>query len=120
MLSSGDSGSWVIDKLTGEVMGHVVASDLFGDAYVVPIHAAFQQMKESLGADSVRLATKDDISKLKSSLLRSMPPTRAKTPEPFRSPSPDFAQVDSGYASKHTTPIKHPLLFTPRLSNFRV
>lgn len=31
------SGAWVVGSFTGEVYGHVVSVDGFGEAYVIPI-----------------------------------------------------------------------------------
>ena len=59
-LNSGDCGSWVVDNVTHEVYGHVIASDILGDAYVVPLNATFQHMKEQFLAESVELPTLSD------------------------------------------------------------
>ncbi|RYP56855.1 hypothetical protein DL771_011559 [Monosporascus sp. 5C6A] len=58
---NGDSGSWIVDPESFEVFGHVVASDILGDVYVVPICDAFKDIKECLGCSSVTLPTADDI-----------------------------------------------------------
>lgn len=50
----------MIDKVTRVLYGHVVASDVFGDAYVVPIDAILRDMKMLLGAESVSLPGPDD------------------------------------------------------------
>ncbi len=60
MLNAGDCGSWVVDPLTCEVYGHVVASDAMGDTYVVPLNATLRDMEEKLGAE-VSLPTEADI-----------------------------------------------------------
>ena len=60
VLNAGDCGSWVVDPSTGEVYGHVVASDAMGDTYVVPLSATFRDMEEKLGA-AVSLPTEADI-----------------------------------------------------------
>ncbi|KAI9764881.1 MAG: hypothetical protein M1839_005697 [Geoglossum umbratile] len=49
-LNPGDSGSWVVDPLRFQVYGHVVASDIFREIYVVPLHSTFQQMETMLEA----------------------------------------------------------------------
>ncbi|KIN03192.1 hypothetical protein OIDMADRAFT_86110, partial [Oidiodendron maius Zn] len=54
-LQIGDSGSWVIDDMSHEVYGHVVASDSFREAYVMPISATFEDMKSHLQVQSVCL-----------------------------------------------------------------
>lgn len=60
-ILDGDSGSWVVDETTGEVYGHLVASDMFGDGYVVPIHAAFDDIKSRLNLFSVSLPAMQNI-----------------------------------------------------------
>ena len=60
MLNAGDCGSWVVDELTCEVYGHVVASDAMGDTYVVPLNATLRDMEEKLAA-AVVLPTEADI-----------------------------------------------------------
>ena len=60
VLNAGDCGSWVVDPSTGEVFGHVVASDAMGDIYVIPINATLRDMEKKLGA-AVSLPTETDI-----------------------------------------------------------
>ena len=60
VLNAGDCGSWVVDPLTCEVYGHVVASDAMGDTYVVPLQSTLRDMEERLGA-AVSLPTEADI-----------------------------------------------------------
>ncbi|RYP44145.1 hypothetical protein DL768_009380 [Monosporascus sp. mg162] len=57
----GDSGSWIVDPESLEVFGHVIASDILGDIYVVPICDAFKDIKKCLNCSSVTLPTADDI-----------------------------------------------------------
>jgi hypothetical protein len=47
--------------MTHEVYGHVVACDIFGDAFVIPLSVTFQHMKAQLAAESVCLPTGADI-----------------------------------------------------------
>ncbi|KAI0549184.1 hypothetical protein F4679DRAFT_584759 [Xylaria curta] len=54
-LQPGDSGSWVICEITGEVYGHVVSIDMFGEAYVMPFNHILQDIKAHLNADYVGL-----------------------------------------------------------------
>ena len=54
-LKPGDSGAWVVDDTTNEVYGHVVASDVFGVAYVVPINDIFEDIKRRLSLEVVGL-----------------------------------------------------------------
>ncbi|PQE19035.1 Ankyrin repeat domain-containing 52 protein [Rutstroemia sp. NJR-2017a WRK4] len=55
VLQPGDSGAWVVDDITNEVYGHVVASDVFGRAYVVPINDIFEDIKRRLSLEMVTL-----------------------------------------------------------------
>lgn len=64
-ICQGDSGSWVIDRRTLEVYGHVIASDKFGDAYVIPIHDTLSDVKVQLGAASVDLLSSADVAFLR-------------------------------------------------------
>ncbi|PVH73592.1 hypothetical protein DL98DRAFT_367345, partial [Cadophora sp. DSE1049] len=52
-LRGGDCGAWVVDKTTHELYGHVVASGVFGEAYVVPLDCSFENIRLQLGAKSV-------------------------------------------------------------------
>ncbi|KAF5009249.1 hypothetical protein FDECE_4542 [Fusarium decemcellulare] len=61
----GDSGSWVVDSRTLEVHGYLVAADAFGEGYVIPMTQAFQNIKDTLGVQSVGLATTLDMANLK-------------------------------------------------------
>ena len=61
VLDAGDCGSWVVDSVTHEVYGHVVASDAFGDAYVIPLDNIFRDIKQQLAADQVCLPTESEV-----------------------------------------------------------
>ncbi|TGO34217.1 hypothetical protein BHYA_0207g00150 [Botrytis hyacinthi] len=52
---NGDCGSLVVDQVTLEVYGHVVASNPLGEAYVVPLQDTFQQISNTLGAKDLSL-----------------------------------------------------------------
>ncbi|KAI3333509.1 hypothetical protein F4824DRAFT_245505 [Ustulina deusta] len=54
-LKPGDSGSWVIHETTGEVYGHVVSMDMFGEAYVMPFDNTLRDIQAHLRADYVGL-----------------------------------------------------------------
>ncbi|KAH8592678.1 hypothetical protein B0O99DRAFT_597106 [Bisporella sp. PMI_857] len=60
-FQAGDSGAWVVDFVPGKVYGHVVASDVFGRGYVVPICDSFEDIKNRLSADLVSLPSRPDI-----------------------------------------------------------
>ena len=61
VLDEGDCGSWVVDSVTHEVYGHVVASDSFGDAYVIPLDDSFRDIRQQLAADKVCLPTEREV-----------------------------------------------------------
>ncbi|KAI0466802.1 hypothetical protein F4859DRAFT_285197 [Xylaria cf. heliscus] len=54
-LQSGDSGCWVIREATGEVYGHVVSMDMFGEAYVMPLNHTLRDIQAHLHTDRVML-----------------------------------------------------------------
>lgn len=54
-ILKGDSGSLVIDINTTEIYGHVVASNPFGEVYVVPLDATLGQVKELFATEDVSL-----------------------------------------------------------------
>lgn len=85
----GDSGSWVIDPLTYEVFGHIVATDMLGDAYVIPLQSIFDDIRTWHDAQSVNLPTAPDFgAKILSSSTNHQPPNEpAYLPEevPVRS-----------------------------------
>ncbi|KAH8587050.1 hypothetical protein B0O99DRAFT_694901 [Bisporella sp. PMI_857] len=97
-LRPGDSGAWIIDTSTFEVYGHVVATDEFKEAYVVPICATFENVKFQLGALDVCLPTGHDIAvfkyKLKPAAVLRIEPIQPLPPqtESLRV-SPDFFKL---------------------------
>ena len=58
----GESGSWVLDDQNHGVYGHLVASDVLREAYVVPFDKIVLDIKNRLGAVSVHLPSRNDIS----------------------------------------------------------
>jgi hypothetical protein len=73
----------VIDPLTYEVFGHIFATDMLGDAYVIPLQSIFEDIRTWHGARSVNLPTAPDFgAKLLSIGSRHQPPnTSAYLPE---------------------------------------
>ena len=47
--------------MTLEVYGHVVATDVFGDAYVIPLNSIFADIQRTLGVQSVNLPSTPDF-----------------------------------------------------------
>lgn len=54
----------MVNTLTLEVYGHVIAADVFGEAYVVPLGATFRQIKQWPRVKSVCLPVQEDICRL--------------------------------------------------------
>ncbi|KAK0620806.1 hypothetical protein B0T14DRAFT_497259 [Immersiella caudata] len=97
-VEEGDSGSWVIDPETSEVLGHVVAKDGFGDSYVIPMTDTLNDIKSRLGCTYVGLPTSLDIFSASTALkdsdeVVSSPP---RTPKTRASNGPP---LDSGYGT---------------------
>lgn len=61
MLDPGDCGSWVVDRETCEIYGHVVAVDALEEAYIIPLNATLRDIQKSLAAKSVSLPVKADL-----------------------------------------------------------
>ena len=61
-LSSGDSGSWVVDAETGDVYGMIVAgSTALHEEYIIPAVDVGQDICRVLRANSVRLPSIEDV-----------------------------------------------------------
>lgn len=57
----GDSGAWVVHAAASELYGHVVATSVFGDAYVMPATDTLENIRQCLGATLVCLPNEDDF-----------------------------------------------------------
>ncbi|EWY80614.1 hypothetical protein FOYG_16553 [Fusarium oxysporum NRRL 32931] len=64
-LSPGDSGSWVVDAKTSVLYGHVVSTDAFGEAQVMPIRSTLDSIKVQMNATRVFLPDSDEIQLLR-------------------------------------------------------
>ena len=61
-LSAGDSGSWVVDAITGDVYGMIVAGSTgLREEYVIPAADIGQDISRVLRANSVRLPAFQDV-----------------------------------------------------------
>lgn len=61
-LSSGDSGSWVIDAMTGDVYGMIVAGSTgLREEYLIPAVEIGRDICRVMRADTVRLPSIDDV-----------------------------------------------------------
>jgi len=79
-LSSGDSGSWVVDAVTGDVYGIVVAgSTALCEEYVIPAFEIGQDICRVMRAEHVRLPTLQDVMAARTEQLTSRDITRDST-----------------------------------------
>ncbi|KAH8659381.1 hypothetical protein BGZ60DRAFT_456975, partial [Tricladium varicosporioides] len=53
VLEPGDSGAWVVDSISNQLYGHVVASDVFGVSYIVPASDVFRDIQLRLSLKAV-------------------------------------------------------------------
>ncbi|KAK4445398.1 hypothetical protein QBC34DRAFT_413164 [Podospora aff. communis PSN243] len=84
-LHDGDSGSWVVNPISLEVYGHLVATDVTGDGYIIPLHAVLDEMKAAMEVQEVSLPGTADL--LDAALLQDLRKARV------------LDDGDSGYVS---------------------
>ncbi|ETI28857.1 hypothetical protein G647_01309 [Cladophialophora carrionii CBS 160.54] len=60
-IRDGDSGSWILNPSRLEVYGHVVASDIFGAGYVIPMTRSLEDIRQIFDMASVELPTLVDV-----------------------------------------------------------
>ncbi|KAF5611875.1 uncharacterized protein FSUBG_1902 [Fusarium subglutinans] len=84
-LSSGDSGSWVVDAKTSVLYGHIVSTDAFGEAQVMPIRSTLDSIRIHLNAARVFLPNSDEIRLLQEESRGHVPANLEVSPfaEPF-------------------------------------
>lgn len=113
LVAEGDSGSWVVDPVTAEVLGHVVAKDMFGDAYVMPMLDVLQDIKSRIGCIEVGFPDFFDVMTEPAfmdlgipTFLPSTPPVQSNVDSLFEmeaalpSTPPEQPYIDSGYATR--------------------
>lgn len=116
-LSSGDSGSWVVDAETGDVYGMIVAgSTALREEYVIPAVDVGQDICRVLRADSVRLPSIQDVT---TAHIEERParPTLALTDESTDWESDDSDETLNEEAMDKDEEVRNPLkiliAFTP-------
>jgi hypothetical protein len=92
-LQPGDSGVWVFDEATHELYGHIVASDIFGRAYVIPFEDVFDDIRDSLGAEAVSLPDRDEIAAMDQTRTSLCTPPLNKVPNQIPLPTFDVAMT---------------------------
>lgn len=68
VLCNGDSGAWVVSAASNQVIGHVVATDPFGNGYVIPLCDIFHDIEQVKGIHTVSLPTSDQANDQTSAL----------------------------------------------------
>jgi len=67
ILVPGDSGAWVYNPTNRQLCGHVLAwGDKSKTAYIAPMEVLFEDIKETLGAETVCLPGGEDLGVLAS------------------------------------------------------
>ncbi|KAH8708453.1 hypothetical protein GQ44DRAFT_763464 [Phaeosphaeriaceae sp. PMI808] len=57
----GDSGAWVVHSAAPKLYGQIVATNVFGESYMMPAIKIFENMRECFGAASVTLPGANDL-----------------------------------------------------------
>ncbi|KAH6962646.1 hypothetical protein BKA56DRAFT_177024 [Ilyonectria sp. MPI-CAGE-AT-0026] len=65
---SGDSGSWVVDPAMAKVYGHIIATDILGEVYVIPLESIFEDIRRYYQANSVQISSLADLETKRKSL----------------------------------------------------
>ncbi|KIW21419.1 hypothetical protein PV08_01999 [Exophiala spinifera] len=61
-VTKGDSGTWVVGVHNGLFYGHVIATDIFGDVYMVPSYGILRDIQDRL--DAVRVSLPESSNEL--------------------------------------------------------
>ncbi|KAI9794814.1 MAG: hypothetical protein M1816_002942 [Peltula sp. TS41687] len=77
-LSAGDSGSWVVDQKSFEVYGHVVATDAFGEALVIPMKSTLQDIKDRFAMDEVSIPDVTQVECCQLEIMATVRPTSSE------------------------------------------
>lgn len=76
---AGQCGSWVVDAQDSWLYGHVIASDIFDEAYVIPIQDTFEDIRQQLRVDSITFPKYMDTEKIKRGLDELRRPTSSSS-----------------------------------------
>lgn len=118
-VSSGDSGSWVIDPVMSKVYGHIIATDMLGEVYVIPLESIFEDIRRYYQANSVQISSLSDFeTKRKSHGNQAEHMTERSDGTPSHvgdhEGAPESSRVDQ--ATKPTSPMPQPVVH-PSSSN---
>ncbi|TIC95254.1 hypothetical protein CH35J_008006 [Colletotrichum higginsianum] len=96
LLSKGGSGSVVVDALTNQIFGHVVASNPLGEVYVSPVIGLLDHLKARYRETQVRLP--EPLRTLRDMIAFHVP---RKNPALVDKLILHYAKLDDAYASTH-------------------
>ncbi|KAK6223748.1 hypothetical protein QIS74_03692 [Colletotrichum tabaci] len=96
LLSKGGSGSVVVDALTNQIFGHVVASNPLGEVYVSPVIGLLDHLKARYRETQVRLP--EPLRTLRDMIAFHVP---RKNPALVDKLILHYAKLDGAYASTH-------------------
>ncbi|WQF83884.1 Putative ankyrin repeat-containing domain superfamily [Colletotrichum destructivum] len=114
LLSKGGSGSVVVDALTNQIFGHVVASNPLGEVYVSPVIGLLDHLKARYRETQVRLPEP-------LSTLRDMIAFHAlrKNPALVDRLIQHYAKLDVAYASTHPPNELHQAIYSADVDSVR-
>lgn len=108
-MLEGDSGAWIVHAAASELYGHVVATNVFGEAYIMPAIATFENIRKCLGAASVTLPDDADLQAVPSTQVSSVVNHSVESNAP-----PNVQQVEASVTLESTKRM-HALLHRPKV-----
>ncbi|KAH8672453.1 hypothetical protein BGZ61DRAFT_537085 [Ilyonectria robusta] len=118
-VSSGDSGSWVIDPVRGKIYGHIIATDMLGEVYVIPLESIFEDIRRYYQANSVQISSLSDFVTKRKSLgnqAEHMAERSDLTSSRVSGPEGVPESSREGQATKPSSPMPQPVVH-PSSSN---
>ncbi|KAE9377692.1 hypothetical protein N431DRAFT_478867 [Stipitochalara longipes BDJ] len=108
-LKAGDSGAWVVDLMTNQILGHLVASDMFGVGYVVPMEDVLQDIKTRLSLEKIDIFVGHDTPIVMPDRSGMIQDFSLSCPSSSRLLSePEIRYPDSGYSTLNNSPNGSP------------
>ncbi|PMD34915.1 hypothetical protein L207DRAFT_128873 [Hyaloscypha variabilis F] len=108
MVCEGDSGAWVVHHAGLEVFGHVVATDILGDAYIMPAVETFDEIRDYMNAASVKLPSYGEDNNNNTSVVTKSPLTATSLEPQNHFHGPSIMSVMQQNEIPSGTPFKLP------------
>lgn len=80
-----------------KVYGHVVATDVLNEAYVVPLHSTFRQMKKHLPTDSVKSISLPTPEEVEDFIAQASKSSQSRSGKRRSAPESDNSTPDTGF-----------------------